>query len=374
MLCWLHPALGMEFRRFPAGHVRNPGLVACARRAMRPPCTWCNRTNLRKALTGCYPLQSANFVKDSRGAMSVVFEPGAEAKFGLGNHLGQYFHNAGMARVAKIGFHVTAPFNISGFVLPSGPLVPPQNPVDFTGVSMVRYYCKICNKMEIFEWPHTCPGPWLREDIKGHLHRAIRHSGVRFEERQVVIQFRCSDTYYRDGYGMLSWMFYHESLQDVTRLMGNASFPITIIRDPKAEEEAFCRVMLRVLVRTIRHVFRCDVEVRAAHSLLEDVAMMIHAKAFLSSVSSLGVFVGAACNGVAYLPVSEQGVRYRAPCLGHIRWLRSYFWGGKRDARKEPRAAIGRIPQWFAPKQRPLISRFVREIVEADTTAKPGTY
>ena len=59
-------------------------------------------------------------------------------------------------------------------------------------------------------------------------------------------------------YGMMGWIFYDRALQQIqTQIFRNTTFTVTIIRDPHADEEPFCRVMLRVLTDTIRNFFPC---------------------------------------------------------------------------------------------------------------------
>ena len=188
------------------GPVYNPKPVRCTPRKSFAPCGDCNnRHALLKALNQCYPLVNA-FVNAGAEGLTIDYTPAEEEAFGLGNNLGQYFHNVAMARLANIRLNVTKPFNVSGFRLPSGIVHVPASAGVSRNVSAVQYYCRMCHRIVIRkEFPHTCPGPWVHEDIKGAVHRALADAGVPHEPRHVVLQFRCSDVYYRSGYLPLRW-------------------------------------------------------------------------------------------------------------------------------------------------------------------------
>ena len=137
----------------------------------------------------------------------------------------------------------------------------------------------------------------------------------------------------------------------------------TTLRDPAAHQEPFCRVLLGVLAAFIRQFLQCTVSVRAPRTLIEDVATMMHAKAFVSGISSLGLFVGAARAGPTYLPVTEQGARGHAPCISHIRWykIRPYM-RIEEKGRARHNVSIGQIRRWFAPEQEGLVTRVVASV------------
>ena len=148
---------------------------------------------------------------------------------------------------------------------------------------------------------------------------------------------------------------------------GTRTLPVTIIRDPGVRRERFCAALLRVLVAFIRETFRCPVAVRAPRTLAADFALMVHAGAFISSVSSFGMFAGIASYGTAYLPVSHQGAGSTGPCFPNLRWwLGPMYTGYGATPAERARRAIDALPDWFAPAQADLVNRTL-ESVEVGT-------
>ena len=127
----------------------------------------------------------------------------------MGNFLGQYFHAAGIAHLANIGFHATRLFNTTGFQMPRD-IAGHWGDNNYSLVPTLAYHCRHCAPSKVIQWPHTCPGPWLFANHADLLRRSLSQVQTPTESRPIVIQFRCSDTYYRHRYGVLDWKFYRE--------------------------------------------------------------------------------------------------------------------------------------------------------------------
>jgi hypothetical protein len=321
----------------------------------------CTQEEVLTALNECLPTRWS-FLDTTEHGLYVRFVNRPPDTFGLGNHLGQYFHNLGIAQLAGIGYNVTNTFNVSGFFMPRG--FPPSSPPDCSQASMLKHYCSACNRNRAWEFPHGCPGPWMETDMRGQLLQAIARAQPAYDQRDVVLQFRCSDSWNRPGYGMLPWMYYKMTLSDFQRQSQSSRFTVTIIKDPGVERVEFCQVVLGVLVRFINSTFQCDIEVRAARSLLVDVNTMLHANAFISGVSSLGMFVGAARHRVTYMPVSVQAAHKKAPCIGNVRWFLAWIWVGM-QLHGDSQRAIQELPRWFGPQwQKSFVIKSINEVLQ----------
>ena len=112
---------------------------------------------------------------------------------------------------------------------------------DYGHTHLVRHYCTLCSRASVKAWPHTCPGPWLHDTevmfqtlqdaFRAAYSRALTAGVPHVEQHDVVVQFRCSDTYNRKGYGVLPWRYYRDSLLDFNATqMHNGTIGITIIR------------------------------------------------------------------------------------------------------------------------------------------------
>ena len=335
----------------------TPGPANCTPKYTAKPCTTCTLKELRAALINCLPTQFAHTVRHrGSGTPAVRYRPRDEGVFGLGNHLGQYFHSAGIARIARVDFRGS--FSVSGLRLSHGFDAPRGGP-DYRGAALLAHYCWACNRQKVALFPHVCRGPWLYADIRGELERSLRAARVQPEAKDVVVQFRCSDSYFRRGYGALRWAYYRTALAEAFAGQAPRDRTVTIITDPGVPTEPFCRALLRVLVGFVRRAFpRCGVEVQGPRPLVQDLGTMVRAQVFLAHVSSLGFWAGLARRGPTYMPVAMQMGGLSPVCFEHVRWL-----GGVRQRRPafptEGPAALRRIGQWFAPGQELLVDEIL---------------
>ena len=150
----------------------------------------------------------------------------------------------------------------------------------------------------------------------------IQRSGVSYTHEDVVIQFRCGDSCLQPSYGLLPWQYYYVAL---ARHVGPLQ-KVTIIADPtldRSPSAKVCGAVLRALVASLEAVLGCAAHVRPAESLLEDVALMVHARVFVASASSLGLFVAGASFGTAYVPRTEHTGGKATPCFGPVQYVHS---------------------------------------------------
>ena len=150
--------------------------------------------------------------------------------------------------------------------------------------------------------------------------------------------------------------------------MRHGTDKVTILRDPGVKRERYCWTLLHMLRAAIQATFNATVLVLGPGTLVHDLSLMVQARAFISSVSSLGLFAGLASHGTAYLPVSHQAAGRTTPCFAHsdVRWYQTtYFPAHRLNHRdKEVRAniAIEKIPKLFAPGRLDLIKKGVESL------------
>ena len=198
-------------------HVRagdSGAWVDCTPQPEIPVCTTCTQADLKAALQSCFPLVFSSYNWTDNQPPQIVYAVPQKLGFGVGNFLGQYFHVRGIAMLANGLFTTTTLFNISGIPMPR--FLPGQLG-NFSLVPTLQYTCGQCPTSKVQQWPHTCPGPWLYSDVVEVLRVTMKQFRAGMEHHPIVIQFRCSDTYYRFKYGMPGWPFYESVSPSATK-------------------------------------------------------------------------------------------------------------------------------------------------------------
>ena len=182
--------------------------VPCTPPPQFPLCHDCTREDLKTAIKPCYPLLFSKPVRHDDTPVIMYTMP-TDNRFGVGNYLGQYFHVRGIAKLAKTVFLTNRRFNVSGITLPSSFEGEWGN---YTQVPLLEHGCATCPPSRVRQFPHTCAGPWLYSDAVDLLRAAVSKIHIQTDYHPIIIQFRCSDTYYRYKYGMPEWDFYYQVL------------------------------------------------------------------------------------------------------------------------------------------------------------------
>ena len=112
--------------------------------------------------------------------------------------------------------------------------------------------------------------------------------------------------------------FYEEALK---RSHVNASNIITVLPDPWVRLEPFCRGLVHALTVALNATFGTRVQLIEPGSLPQDLAVMMGARVFLSSVSSFGMWAGFGCRGTAYMPVHRIMVGGQQPAVANVQWI-----------------------------------------------------
>eukprot|EP00667_Euglena_gracilis_P013382 EG_transcript_13805 len=334
----------------------TPLFSSCTPKYRGRLCSTCTQSQMESAIKPCLPAYNYHV----EGSL-VVFNQSQESEYGLGNHLGQYFQARGVALLAGMDFEARPPFRYQNIQLPSWvPAV--RRSRQFARVPELEHYCRKCpsDTPAMFQrWFHTCMAAWMVVNIREELTAAIRLATPRYTPRDVVIQFRCGDSHKHPVYGMLPFKYYREALAPHLNNT-NGKLQVAILPDPDVPREPFCVGLVKAIRAALNFTFGVEVEVLTAASLLADLSVMMNARVFLSSVSSLGFWAAMGSRGKAYLPVHSIMVGGQKPCLNNISWIRtpivgcSPYYAGDRSKPEN-------IHTWFADS--PALQQVVQRAV-----------
>ena len=155
---------------------------------------------------------------------------------------------------------------------------------------------------------------------------------------------------------------------------------VTILRDPGVPRDRYCWTLLLLLRTCIEVTFNSTVLVLGPRSLAHDFVLMSAADAFISSVSSLGMFAGIAGYGTAHFPVNHQAAGSTSPCFpgSNVRWYKVRVTKGESIAVSDPELradkALSGIPKDFVGQ--PNLLRKMADSLERNpgpwTKLEPG--
>eukprot|EP00668_Euglena_longa_P000434 GGOE01000551.1.p2 GENE.GGOE01000551.1~~GGOE01000551.1.p2 ORF type:complete len:264 (-),score=45.28 GGOE01000551.1:301-1092(-) len=171
------------------------------------------------------------------------------------------------------------------------------------------------------EYPTLCDGMWtVYSNLRSHLQEAFARpqQPPLPPQLDVVIQFRCSDSHSNFRMGLLPFEYYHRALGGRV----NHSSHIAIIPDPGVPQHGCCQAMVQLLSIALYHTFHCTVEVRWPSGVARDLAIMAHARIFVGSASTFGLYAAIGTFQTAVLPVSQTLMGLRTPCFEGVRWIR----------------------------------------------------
>eukprot|EP00667_Euglena_gracilis_P007700 EG_transcript_7783 len=342
-------SVAMAFNALP------PVFVPCTPPLTFPSCEDCNASHLAEALRTCaIPRQGPLCLHTDAvsGQPRVICEPGLN-RGRLGNHLGHYFNALALAELTGLPLAST-PYVYDGFSLrPPAPLTHARRRLG--RVPELQHYCERCPLS--LEYPTLCDGMWTAySNMRPHLQEAFRRidQSPLPPQLDVVIQFRCSDSHSNYRMGLLPFGYYHKALAGRV----NSSSHITIIPDPGVPEHGCCQAMVHVLSNSLYHTFHCSVEVRWPSTVARDLALMAHARIFVGSASTFGLFAAIGTFGEAVLPVSRTLMGLRTPCFRGVRWIR---------VQAEEEGCNRAVSDWFVDRTRmPSLYRQLKSAFQGD--------
>eukprot|EP00667_Euglena_gracilis_P017689 EG_transcript_18679 len=188
------------------------------------------------------------------------------------------------------------------------------------GFHRVKELDKLCHACPLdVSTPSLCPGLWLAADIRRYLMHALKSYGRPGPGADIAIQFRCSDSHKFGTMGLFSFHYYHFILAPHVSTESH----ISILPDVFHLESPCCSALSLALAEALRAAFHCTVEVLVPSKVPNDLAFFIHARIFIGSASTFGLFAAIASQGRAFLPISKTLFLSGNPCLEHVQWVSS---------------------------------------------------
>jgi len=350
-------AVGLLFLLFPSARS-----FPCERRRKFPPCIGCNATTRAEVLQRC---GKSRYI----GVHPSINSPNAEVDVyrdrfwitptgRLGNLIPAYLTAVGLAQLGGMGA-VIIPLEFEGIRFDfSIPNPEPANPSDrFLNLNELDFLCQRCPLT--IPYPHECPGLWLATNMREIMHKMFAEKIKEAPRKEVLIQFRCSDSHEQPYMGLLPFDYYARALRG---RVTNAS-TLSIMPDPKVISLDCCHAQLHVLQAALMFHYRCAVEILHPAALAYDFALFINAKVFVAGPSTLGLFAAIATTGRAFVPDAPLLVKGTKPCLDGVQWLptlrtvfpckfRAWDWFAKghdfRKLRQHLKAVFGSA--WFRPQ------------------------
>jgi hypothetical protein len=149
------------------------------------------------------------------------------------------------------------------------------------------------------------------------MHKMVASALIEAPRKEVVIQFRCSDSYNQEHMGLLPFSFYVRALRG--RVTNTTT--VSILPDPKVIKIDCCHAQLHVLQAALMFYYGCTVEILRPGALSSDFALFINAKVFVAGPSTLGLFAAIATTGRAFVPDAPLLVKGTKPCLDGVQWI-----------------------------------------------------
>jgi hypothetical protein len=232
---------------------------------------------------------------------------------GLGNLLPAYFAAVRLAQLAGMSAKIDA---MDYENLRYDFSVPAPDPSEqFYGIRELEFYCRRCPLTT--PYLQECAGVWLTADIAKTIQDMLKDKLAILPSKDVIIQFRCSDSHREWAMGLMPFEFYKQALSDLV----NSSTTISILPDPKVARVGCCTAHMHVLQVALGHAFKCNVEILRPSTLSYDLALFVNARIFVGSPSTYGLFSAIANRGRAFLPNAPLLIKGRKPCLEGVQWI-----------------------------------------------------
>jgi len=218
---------------------------------------------------------------------------------GLGNLLPAYFAAVRLAQLAGMSAKIDA---MDYENLRYDFSVPAPDPSEqFYGIRELEFYCRRCPLTT--PYLQECAGVWLTADIAKTIQDMLKDKLAILPSKDVIIQFRCSDSHREWAMGLMPFEFYKQALSDLV----NSSTTISILPDPKVARVGCCTAHMHVLQVALGHAFKCNVEIlRRLPSALPDPP---HCHMTLPCLSTPGFSLAVRQHTDCFLPSQTAGVR-----------------------------------------------------------------